>query len=87
MSIVENHMVGTIIGITVQAMDPEVEHMVRYFTEVSDAGSRFFSVDQSTGVISLTQNVDYDPPSSHREFTFRASILENCLINQCPHIL
>ena len=76
-SIVENHVVGTAVGITVQAMDPEVEHTVRYFTEASDAGSRFFSVDQSTGVISLDQNVDYDPPSNHRDFTFRASSLHS----------
>lgn len=69
-SIVENHPVGTMVGITVSATDQE-GHSVTYFTEVADAGSRFFSVNQNTGVISLTQNVDYDPPANHRDFTFR----------------
>ena len=69
--ITENFPVGNTVGITVSAPDPESAHTVGYFTEASDPHSSFFSVGRTTGVISLAQNVDYDPPANHREFTFR----------------
>lgn len=67
-------MLGTTIGLTVLATDPEVEHNITYFTEATDIGSRFFSVGQTTGMITLSQEVDYDVPASHMDFTFRVCL-------------
>ena len=67
----ENHAVGTIVGITVMATDPETEHSISYFTDTRDAHSSFFSVGRTSGIVTLAQPVDYDPPSMHRQFSFR----------------
>ena len=70
-SIAENHVVGSPVGVTVLAIDPEVEHTVTYFQNTGDADSAFFLVDQTSGMVQLAQFVDYDPPFNHRDFTFR----------------
>lgn len=64
-------MVGSPIGVIVLATDPEAEHSVAYFIDASSTHSAFFSVGRSNGVISLAQEVDYDSPANHREFTFQ----------------
>ena len=69
-TILESHAVGTAIGITVSATDPEVGHVVTYFTLANEADSAFFSVDQTSGVISLTNGIDADPPTGHSTFQF-----------------
>lgn len=66
----ENHLVGTTVGVTVMATDPETEHTITYFPVTSDAHSAFFFVGRTDGVITLAQAVDYDPPANHREFSF-----------------
>ena len=79
--IMENHSVGTTVGVTVIATDPEAEHTITYFPVTSDAESSFFSVGRTDGIIRLAQEVDYDPPANHREFSFRV-ILSS--IFDCP---
>ncbi len=72
-NVTENYPVGNPVGVIVLATDPESEHSVTYFAEASDPHSAFFSVGRTNGVISLAQDVDYDPPANHREFTFRVN--------------
>ena len=69
---------GSPIGITVSATDPEPGHTVTYFTVSADTQSAFFHVDQSSGEITLAHEVDADPPTSHSSFSFRVSILVEC---------
>lgn len=77
-TIMENHPVGTRVGITLNATDiPEPEHTIGYFPETSDPDHSFFAVERTTGVITLAQPVDYDPPANHRDFSFRVSYLHN----------
>ena len=70
-SIDETLDVGSSIGITVSATDPEAGHTITYFTVSNDADSAFFHVGQSSGVFTLAHAVDADPPSSHSSFSFR----------------
>ena len=76
-TISETHPVGTPIGITVSATDPEVGHTVTYFTLASEADSAFFSVGQTSGVISLTNGLDADPPTGHSTFQFSVCVHVN----------
>ena len=70
-TITEIHPVGNPVGIIVQAADPEPHHTITYFTESSDSSSAFFSVDGTSGMVSLAHAVDYDLPARHRQFSFR----------------
>lgn len=67
----ENHPVNTPVGITISASDPAEGHSVTYFAETSDAESAFVLINQISGVVTLAQAVDYDPPLNHRQFSFR----------------
>jgi hypothetical protein len=73
-TITENHRIGTPTGVVLLANDAEPDHMITYFTESGDPSSAFFSVERTTGVLSLAQAVDYDPPAMHRLFTFRVCL-------------
>ena len=64
---------GTVVGITVMATDPETEHSVEYFPETADPDSSYFLVGRTSGIITLGQSVDYDPPQNNSQFTFRVS--------------
>ena len=70
-TVAENLAVGTAIGITVSATDPEPGHTVTYFSVSSDTQSAFFHVDQTSGSITLAHSLDADPPTSHSSFSFR----------------
>ena len=70
-NILESLAVGSAIGITVSATDPEPGHTVTYFSVSTDTNSAFFHVDRSSGVITLAHAVDADPPTSHSSFSFR----------------
>ena len=72
-TIPETQAVGSAIGVTVSATDPEPGHTVTYFSISSDTNSAFFHVDQSSGSITLAHSVDADPPTSHSSFAFRVS--------------
>ena len=81
-SIAESHTVGSPIGITVSATDPEPGHSVTYFSVSSDTDSAFFLVNPSSGVLTLAHRLDADPPTSHSSFSFRVS----CVCVQCSHV-
>ncbi len=76
------------VGITVVAMDAEIEHTIMYDLVVSD-DSAFFSIDRTSGVVSLAHAVDYDPPANDRSFTFNVSIVIIVIIvshnSSCDH--
>lgn len=67
----ESQTVGSSIGVTLSATDPEPGHTVTYFSVSSDAHSAFFQIDQSSGSITLAHSLDADPPTSHSSFSFR----------------
>ena len=69
--VAESLAVGTAIGITVSATDPEPGHTVTYFSVSSDTQSAFFHVDRTSGSITLAHSLDADPPTSHSSFSFR----------------
>ena len=75
-SINENHMVNSSIGITVIATDAETHHNISYFLDTNPPMSdwAFFHVGRTSGAITLNQAVDYDPPSMHRELSFRVRV-------------
>ena len=72
-TIAEDHAVGTAIGITISATDPE-GHNVRYSVTPSAAtDSALFRVGETNGMISLAQQLNYDLPERHRNLSFIVS--------------
>jgi len=72
-TIAEDHAVGTAIGITISATDPE-GHNIRYSINPSAAtDSALFRVDETSGMISLAQALNYDNPERHRNLSFIVS--------------
>ena len=70
MMINEDHVVNTPIGITVSATDPEL-HNIRYFIQSQASptdDSEFFTVDETSGSISLVHELDYE--AGHTTLTF-----------------
>lgn len=78
--------IGDPIGLTVLATDPETEHSLGYFIDASNPHSVYFSVDRTSGVVSLAQAVDYDPPLSHRLLLFAVRIIIDYNISCCSII-
>lgn len=69
----EDHGINSGIGVTVSASDAE-GHSVTYSINPNFQDGYFFSISQSSGVISLTQSLDRDPPFGHDSFTFQVYI-------------
>ncbi len=61
--VVENAVVGTTVGVTVRATDPETADTVSYSLD-DDAGGRF-AVDSVTGVVSVAGALDHEAAASH----------------------
>ena len=70
----EDLTVAAEVGVTVQATDPE-GHAVVYSIDPEFQDGNFFAVSSSSGVVTLAQSLDRDPPSGHDMFTFQVYIM------------
>lgn len=62
-SVTENAAIGTAVGITLTATDPDSSDSVSY-SLAQDAGG-LFAVDASSGVVSVAGQLDFEQDSSH----------------------
>jgi Tfp pilus assembly protein FimT len=69
-SVAENVGVGTAVGITALATDPDVTDTVTYSLD-DDAGGRF-AIDTNTGLVTVAGAIDFENASSHN-VTVRAT--------------
>ena len=62
-SVAENASIGTTVGVTASATDNDVDDNITYSLS-DDAGGRF-TIDSSTGVVTVASALDYESASSH----------------------
>jgi len=65
----ETAAIGSKVGLTANAVDPDQKDTVSYKL-IDDAGGRF-EIDEQSGVVTLAKDIDYDNASSH-EVTVKA---------------
>ncbi len=70
-TVAENATVGTIVGITALASDPDVDDNITYSLDV-DAGGRF-TIDATTGVVTVNGALDAETAISHNIIVRAAS--------------
>jgi len=66
----ENALVGTLVGVTAQALDPDGSDTVTYTLD-DDAGGRF-AIDGASGVVTVAGGIDREAAASHN-ITVRAT--------------
>ncbi|NRA61879.1 MAG: cadherin repeat domain-containing protein, partial [Psychrobium sp.] len=59
----ENAAIGTQVGITAQALDADPNDIVTY--RLDDNANGIFTIDATTGVVSLASNLDYETATAH----------------------
>lgn len=65
----EDHIVGEAVGVIVEATDEEL-HGINYSIDFGFQDGSYFSVNSTSGVVTLAQSLDSDPPTGHDLFTF-----------------
>lgn len=70
----EDHAPSSPVGITVMATDRE-GHGIRYSVSPSNPDAIFFSIDETTGVVSLAHAIDVDAPGISSSYNFQVRIV------------
>ncbi len=71
-SVVENASIGTVVGVTVLASDADATTSGISYSLVDDDGGRF-TIDASTGVVTVAGAIDRETDSASRNITVRAT--------------
>ena len=68
----EDREVGQEVGVTVMATDIE-GHEIHYSIHPGYTDGEFFTINETSGIITLALSLDSDPPNSHDSFSFNVS--------------
>ena len=83
--VVENSVIGTVIGISAQAVDADATNNAITYTLTDNDGGRF-TIDASTGVVTVAGAIDREADGPTRSITIRATSIDGSFTDQALSI-